>query len=127
MDKPETPASSQDRRTFLKTAAMASGAAMLAPEISAEPSPKPPAFDLDEMTIADLQKGLSSGKFTVRSLTEKYLARITALDKDKSGPAVNAVIQLNPDALQIADALDKERHTNKPRGPLHGIEVMLIE
>jgi amidase len=121
------------RRSFLKTAAMASGAAMLAPVISdtpanaATPSPaaKPPAFELDEMTIADLQKGLSSGKFTVRSLTEKYLARITATDKDKRGPAVNAVIQINPDALRIADALDKERRAHKPRGPLHGIPVLI--
>jgi len=113
----------ENRRTFLKTAALASGAAMLPPAISAEPSPKPPAFELDELSIADLQKGLSSGKFTVRSLTEKYLARITAIDKH--GPAVNAVIQINPDALQIADALDKERRTAKPRGPLHGIPVLI--
>jgi amidase len=114
---------SPNRRSFLKTAAIASGAAMLAPAISAEPSPQPPAFELDEMTIADLQKGLSSGKFTVRSLTERYLARIRAIDK--RGPAVNAVIQINPDALRIADALDKERRTNRPRGPLHGIPVLI--
>ncbi len=114
---------SPNRRSFLKTAAIASGAAMLAPAISAEPSPQPPAFELDEMTIADLQKGLSSGKFTVRSLTERYLARIRAIDKH--GPAVNAVIQINPDALQIADSLDKERRTHKPRGPLHGIPVLI--
>jgi len=125
MDKPETPISSPNRRSFLKTTAVAGAAAMLAPASAAEPSPKPPAFELDEMTIADLQKGLSSGKFTVRSLTERYLARISALDKDKHGPAVNAVIQINPDALQIADALDKERRTNKPRGPLHGIPVLI--
>jgi amidase len=115
----------ENRRSFLKTAAIASAAAVLAPAISAEPSPKPAAFELDEMSIADLQKGLSSGRFTVRSLTERYLARIQALDKDKHGPAVNAVIQINPDALSIADRVDKERRTNKPRGPLHGIPVLI--
>jgi amidase len=122
---------SPNRRSFLKTTAIASAAAMLPPVVSDTPahaaSPsaaaKPTAFELDEMTIADLQQGLSSGKFTVRSLTEKYLARIRAIDQH--GPAVNAVIQINPDALQIADALDKERRTKKPRGPLHGIPVLI--
>ncbi|MFI5112652.1 MAG: amidase [Terriglobales bacterium] len=122
-----SPATSSDRRTFLKTTVIAGAATMLAPTISAAPAPaaaaKPPAFELDEMTIADLQKGLSSGKFTVRSLTEQYFARIKAIDK--SGPAVNAVIEINPDALTIADALDKERRTQKPRGPLHGIPVLI--
>jgi amidase len=79
--------------------------------------------ELDELTIAGLQDGMKSGKFTARSLTEKYLARIEAIDKQ--GPALNSVIEVNPDALAIADALDKERKDKGPRGPLHGIPILI--
>jgi amidase len=81
------------------------------------------SFDLDEVTIAELQERLESGEFTARVLAEKYLERIAEIDK--RGPAVNAVIELNPDALAIADALDKERRQKGRRGPLHGIPVLL--
>jgi len=60
-------------------------------------------FELDEITVADLQDGMKSGKFTARSLVEKYQARIAEIDKD--GPAINSIIELNPDVLAIADAL----------------------
>jgi amidase len=80
-------------------------------------------FELDEITIDDLQKAFQSGQYSSHSLTEKYLARIQELDK--AGPMVNAVIELNPDALQIADALDVERRAKGPRGPLHGIPVLI--
>ena len=66
---------------------------------------------------------MASGKFTVRSLTEKYLARIEEIDR--GGPAVNSVIEINPDALAIAEALDKERKSKGARGPLHGIPVLI--
>ena len=66
---------------------------------------------------------MKSGKFTARSIAEKYLARIDAIDKH--GPAVNSVIELNPDALAMADALDRERQAQGPRGPLHGIPVLI--
>ncbi len=105
---------------------------MLAPALSAArvsssawehaPSPLPP-FELEEATIAELQDGMKSGKFTARSLAEKYSERIS--DVDKSGPAINAVIQMNPDALGIAEALDQERKAKGPRGPLHGIPVLI--
>src|SRR5438874_1519066 len=85
------------------------------------PDVKP--FELDEMTIADLQAGMSSGKFTARSITEKYLARIDAIDK--RGPAINSVIETNPDALAMADAADKERRDKGARGPLHGIPILI--
>jgi amidase len=65
---------------------------------------------------------MKSGKFTARSLVEKYSRRIEEIDK--GGPAVNAIIELNPDALSIADALDQERKSKGPRGPLHGIPVL---
>ena len=82
------------------------------------------AFELDEVTISDLQDGMKSGKkFTSRSITEKYLARIDQIDKQ--GPALTAIIELNPDALSIADAMDAERKEKGPRGPLHGIPVLI--
>jgi amidase len=71
---------------------------------------------------------MKSGKFTARALVEKYLERIDDVDtprKDKPGPAVNAIIELNPDAPHIADALDQERKAKGPRGPLHGIPVLI--
>jgi amidase len=86
-------------------------------------APRAPAADLEEVTLADLQQRLASGQETARSLTEKYLARIAALDR--AGPALASVIELNPDALSIADALDRERHEKGPRGPLHGIPVLI--
>src|SRR5947199_1723203 len=75
------------------------------------------------MTIADLQAGMSSGKFTALSITEKYLTRIDAIDKQ--GPAINSVLELNSDALAMADAADKERRDKGARGPLHGIPVLI--
>ena len=80
-------------------------------------------FELDEVGVADLQDGMKSGKYTARSLAEKYLERIAELDA--KGPALNSVIELNPEALAIADALDAERKSEGPRGPLHGIPVLI--
>ncbi len=82
-----------------------------------------PAFELDEITIGELQDGMKSGKYSARSIAEKYLGRIAAIDK--SGPMVNSVIEINPDALEIAEALDKERKEKGARGPLHGIPVLI--
>jgi amidase len=93
------------------------------PEPSREPAAKPAAFDLEELTIADLQQRLTSGRETARSLAEKYLARIEAIDR--SGPTLKSVIEVNPDALVEADRLDAERTAGKVRGPLHGIPVLL--
>ena len=83
----------------------------------------PDSFELDEVTIAGLQEGMKSGKYSARSLTEKYLERIE--DIDKKGPAINSVIEINPDALSIAQTLDRERKEKGPRGPLHGIPVLI--
>lgn len=66
---------------------------------------------------------MKSGKFTARALAQKYLDRIAQIDK--RGPAINAIIELNPDALSIADALDAERKAKGPRGPMHGIPVLI--
>jgi amidase len=80
-------------------------------------------FEFDEITIAGLQEGMKSGKYSARSIAEKYLERMEAIDKH--GPAINSVIETNPDALAIAEALDKERKEKGPRGPLHGIPILI--
>jgi len=79
--------------------------------------------DLDELTVAQLQEGMRTGRWTARSLTEQYLARIDALDQ--RGPNLHAVLEVNPDALAVADALDAERRAKGPRGPLHGIPALI--
>jgi len=66
---------------------------------------------------------MASGKFSARSIIEKYLARIEEIDKQ--GPTINSVIEVNPEALAIADAMDKERRQNQVRGPMHGIPVLI--
>lgn len=126
----------QTRRSFLQSAVTTTAAAAIYPALGAAragtaakpevPEVKP--FELDEITITELQEGMKSGKFTARSLVQKYKARISEIDKpeiDKSGPAINAVIELNPDAESIADALDQERKAKGPRGPMHGIPVLI--
>jgi amidase len=128
--------SSSNRRSFLQTTLFGAAAATLTPVYPAQggarelsPTPRTDTvpdvkpFELDEITIPELQDAMKSGKFTARSLAEKYLARIDELDK--RGPAVNAIIELNPDALSIADALDQERKAQGPRGPLHGVPVLI--
>jgi amidase len=80
-------------------------------------------LDIVEAPVAALQEAMSAGRITSRALTAQYLARIKAIDK--AGPRINAVIEVNPDALAIAAALDKERKEKGPRGPLHGIPVLV--
>jgi amidase len=80
-------------------------------------------FELDETTITQLQEAISTGRLTARSITEKYLARIDEIDKQ--GPAVNSVIEVNPDAVAIAESLDQERLARGPRGPLHGVPILI--
>ncbi len=124
----------QPRRDFLKSGIVGGFSLAFLPALTgarafeAAATPKSPkssvrSFELDEVTISDLQDGMNSGKFNAHSLAEKYLARIKEIDK--AGPAVNSVIELNPDALSIADGLDKERKEKGPRGPMHGIPVLI--
>ncbi len=75
------------------------------------------------MTIADLQKRMEEGQETARSLVDKYLTRIENIDR--GGPTLRSVIEINPDARQEADRLDAERKARGPRGPLHGIPILL--
>src|SRR5712664_1469804 len=90
---------------------------------SVEPVAPPASFELDELTVDELQSGMSSGKYTAQSLTRKYLDRID--DIDKHGPAINSIIELNPEALAIATELDRERKAGRSRGRLHGIPVLI--
>ena len=116
------------RRKFLGTGAAALALpAVLAAELrepvvaTARHDVKP--FELDEVSVADLQEGMKSGKWTARRIAQKYLERINEVDKN--GPALNSVIELNPEALEIADAMDAERKAKGPRGPMHGVPVLL--
>jgi Asp-tRNA(Asn)/Glu-tRNA(Gln) amidotransferase A subunit family amidase len=81
------------------------------------------AIEVTEASIAQLQAALAGGKVTSRQLVQAYLARIAAYDQ--AGPALNSIVTLNPAALAQADALDKERAAKGPRGPLHGIPVLV--
>lgn len=120
-----------NRRDFFQSALIGGVAAMTPSTLakSAASNPKSPPIprvkhsELDEMSIAQMQAAMTAGKLTAVSLTRKYLARIKEIDRD--GPRLNSVIELNPDALAIAGALDKERKTSGLRGPLHGIPVLI--
>jgi amidase len=131
-----------DRRGFLKVGGL--GAAALAvggAAACAKPGPGTAAanaeasaqastpswitetFELEEMTLAQLQSAMASGRYTSRHITELYLDRISRLDR--AGPKLRAVIETNPDALDIAARLDDERKAGKARGPLHGIPILV--
>jgi amidase len=125
------PPKSNSRRNFLRAGATATIVTAAYPAfgsarvVDATPALAPVVseFEFDEKTIDDFQKEFQSGRQSSRSVTEKYLARIQEIDK--SGPMVNAVIEINPEALQIADALDQERKSKGARGPLHGIPLLI--
>jgi amidase len=117
-----------ERRSFLGCGALAGAAAVVPAGAggaeSGEPRPVDvPAFELEEATLADLQKKMAAGEWTSRRVVEAYFGRIAALDRQ--GPQLGSVIETNPDALSIAEALDAERKARGPRGPLHGIPVLL--
>jgi len=102
-----------NRRDLVKSAFLAGVTASAAPS----------RIDLEDLTIDDIQKGFQSGQSSAQSLTEACLARIDAIDRH--GPAINAVIELNSDALKIAAELDRERKAKGPRGPMHGVPVLV--
>lgn len=126
-----------DRRKFLRNGSLtgltvtALGAsafpitAMAAGKMVADDVPETftDGFVLNEITIDELQGHMQSGKYTSRSITEMYLKRIAEIDK--KGPKINSVIELNPEALAIADSMDRERKAGKVRGPMHGIPMLI--
>lgn len=120
-----------NRRNFLQLAGMTGASLLAAPrsvtaavrehDLTLSRGARP--FDLEEVTVADLQARLTSGTLTAVSLAKRYLARIEEIDR--RGPALRSVIELNPDALGIAAELDRERKSRGARGPLHGIPVLI--
>jgi amidase len=124
-----------DRRRFLETTAL--GGAGVAIGSACEPSEpggrasgvggsealSVEPFELDEVTVGGLQASMESGERSARSIVELYLGRIEALDR--RGPELGSIIEVNPDALRIADELDEERRTGGARGPLHGIPIAI--
>ena len=121
-----------NRRDFLQLAALSTaqvltaGPALAGSSRETRPAPLPfhiKPFDLEECSIADLQAAMASGKETAVSLAKKYLRRIEAMNR--TGPTLRAVLEVNPDALAIARALDHERGAKGPRGPLHGIPAII--
>jgi len=88
-----------------------------------ETEKKPDTSWIEEMTIIELQRGYSEGKYTISDVVKTYIDRINEIDKN--GPCLNSVIILNPDALAIAEELDKELKEGKSRGSMHGVPVIL--
>jgi amidase len=119
-----------NRRNFLQLAALSGGAQALAITSARGESPTPlpttptlarvKPFEWEEATVAGLQAAMKSGKESAASLTKKYLRRIEEVD-----PRLRAVLEVNPDAGAIARELDRERKAKGPRGPLHGIPVLI--
>lgn len=105
------------RRDFLKTGAAGFAALTLLKNVNAADTS---AIDLTEATIAELQEKMKSGELTARKITEFYLARIKEID-----PKLRSVVEVNPDALAIADKLDKERKRGRIRSNLHGIPILI--
>lgn len=125
-----------ERRKFLKTGSVASLAVTALSFVSCnnpaveqkEKEAKPAAtsgdvFALNEVTVSELQQKMKSGEYTAQAITQLYLDRINQIDK--AGPKLNSVIEINPDAIAIAVAMDVERKNGKVRGPLHGIPVLI--
>jgi len=133
MDHDHDSATGLNRRDFIRLTALGGAIATAAvgtvacetPEPAAPPAAgaAPAAFELEEWTVAQLQDAMASGRLTARAITERYLARIEAVDRQ--GPMLGSVIETNPDALAIAESLDEERAGGRTRGPLHGVPVLV--
>ena len=128
---PETESpSSLNRREFIGAGAMGTAVAAAPAACRTEPPQEAGAnpasvapFELDEVSILELQRRMDSGQETARSIAGKYLLRIEEIDGQ--GPALRSVIEVNPEALAIADSLDRERRESGARGPLHGIPILI--
>ena len=127
----EAECSSPGRRKFLEASLLTGAAAIASPAFAALPQARTTpahtgsekAFELDEITLSDLQAGMASGKYSSVSLTEKYISRIHEIDA--SGPALRSVIEISKRALEVAATMDKERKQGHVRGPLHGVPVLI--
>lgn len=101
----------------------ASGPVLDARQRSRPAAPAAPLFEVHERSILELQAAQAEGRVTSKALVQSYLARIAAYDQ--AGPRLNAIVVLNPKAIDEAEALDRERAVTGPRGPLHGIPVLV--
>ena len=117
-----SPVDDPTRREFLAATA-GTLASLSVPAATAAAGPVSTTFAFEEATIAQLAERMRAGTLTSRALTAAYLERIAALDR--AGPQLRAVIELNPDALAIAEAMDAERKAGRVRGPLHGIPMLV--
>jgi len=125
------PAAGLSRRGLFQSALAGLAASKLPPALGAAPVLASPAtepaaiqpFEFEEATISGLQLKMRTGEISAQSLTQAYLARIEQLDK--VAPNLNSVIEVNPDAVRIAESLDRERKARGPRGPMHGIPVLI--
>ncbi len=133
MPRPANGGAGLSRRAFLRASGIA-GALAVTESACAEGAAVPASarqetsaatddFPLAEATIAELQEGLAGGEWTARAIAEAYLGRIEEIDG--RGPTLRSVLETNPEALAIADRLDRERREGRLRGPLHGVPVLL--
>ena len=111
-----------NRRSFVSRTAGLAAAPMLA-RVRGREAAQGPAFALEDLTIAQLREMLESRRTTTRRLVDQYTARIAWLDQ--TGPRIGHVLEINPDARTLADQLDGERRAGRPRGPLHGIPILI--
>jgi len=107
------------RREFLKAGALAGAAIVAAPRRGRAAA----GFEIEEATLDSIQQAMRTGELTSKDLTEAYLGRIAAMDRQ--GPSLRSVLETNPDAAAIAEGLDRERRAKGPRGPLHGVPILL--
>lgn len=122
-----------DRRNFLQASAVAGAGLLVSSALSSCESESKngiagtangfPEFELDEITVAELQDKMKSGEYSARSLVEMYSKQIEKMDKN--GAELNSILELNPDALAIADKLDTERVDGNIRSALHGIPILI--
>ena len=112
--------SNLDRRKFLGATALGGAALLMKNPKKTSAQTVSDSFELEEVTVSELQDAMKTGKFSAREITQKYLDRIANVDKK-----TNSIIEINPDALKIADELDRERKAGKLRGALHGIPVVI--
>jgi len=121
-----------NRRNFLQLAVMGAAQAVMSTSVTAAASERARSasspfriqpFEWEEATVMQLADAMNSGKETALSLSKKYLARIEEIDQ--RGPGLKSVLEVNPEALAIARQLDRERKAKGPRGPLHGIPVLI--
>ena len=114
------------RREFAELTSLAALGALFPGRVAGRAGGAPrsqQAFAFEETTIAQLEDGMKAGRLSARGVAQAYLDRIAALDGQ--GPTLRAILEINPDALSIAEAMDAERRRGKVRGPLHGIPVII--